>query len=154
MRASGVVPGRSSGSLGGPVRDPVCNIRDLQDLAEGSGARWVRVPAKPVVGVQVQAVVERIRCLLLRIPNLGRIRFFFDRPECQSAGWVADAATRTYRRLVLLVLRTMRRRHRHCQKSLAKGNPRHEGTVVPAGIRDLGSPGLEWAIRGRIPLLS
>ena len=103
-RASGGVPGKSSGSLGGPVRDPAHGIWDLQDLLEGSGARRVKVPAKLVVGVQVQAVVEHIGRLLLRIPNLGRTRFFFDRPECRNAGRVVDAVTWTYRRLVLLVL--------------------------------------------------
>ena len=60
VRVSRVVPGRSSRSLGGPVRDPVRGIRDLQDLPEGNGARWEVVLAKSAVGVRVLAVV---RCI-------------------------------------------------------------------------------------------
>ena len=48
---------------------------------------------------------------------------------------VVDAVTRTYRRAVPPVLRTVQRRRRRRQKSLARGNPRHEGTVVSVGIR-------------------
>ena len=151
-RASGVAPGGSSGSLDVPVRDPVRDIRDLQDLPEGIGARLEAVLAKSarVLSVVVGRNVNRT----LRIPNLGRIQFFVDRPVCRNAGRVVGAATRTYRRLVPPVLRTVQRRRRRRQKSLAKGSPRREGTVVPVGIRGLWIPRLEWARGGRIPLPS
>ena len=92
------------------------------------------VLAKSVMGVRVLAVVEHIGCLLLRIPNLGRTQFFSDQLGCQNGGLVADAVTQTYRRLVPPVLQTVQRRHRHRQKSPARGNPRREGTVVSAGM--------------------
>ena len=41
-----VALGGSSGSLDGPVRDPVRDIQDLQDLPEGIGARLEVVLAK------------------------------------------------------------------------------------------------------------
>ena len=71
VRAIEWVPGRSSGSLDGPVRDPVRDIRDLQDLPEGSKVRSVRVPARPVA-------VGRIRRLVLQTPNLGSTRCGID----------------------------------------------------------------------------
>ena len=101
-RVSGVVPGRSSGSLGRPVRDLAHGIRDLQDLPEGSGARLGAVLAKPVRILSV--AVGRSGNRTLRIPNLGSIRFSFDRPECRNAGRVVDGVTQTYRRLVPPVL--------------------------------------------------
>ena len=97
-----MVPGKSSRSLGRPVRDLVRGIRDLQDLPEGSGARLEAVLATSVRVLLV--VVGHSGNRTLQITNLGSIRSFIDQPVCRSVGRVVDAVTWTYRGLAPRVL--------------------------------------------------
>ena len=148
--------GKSSWSPGGLVQYSWRDIQDLGGLLEGSGMRRIKVPAKPAVGIVVRVGVEHIGHLLLQTPSLGRIQSGIDQLECRNSGRAVGVVTLTYRRLVPPVLRTVWRKCQCHQRSLARGSPQHEGTVVPVGIWDLLNPRLEWAIREgeQIPPLS
>ena len=121
------------------IQDVITGIY-VGDLLAGSEVRSVRVPAKSVVELWVQVVVERIGRLLPQTPNLGRIQSFVDQPGCRNGGQVVSVVILIYRRLVPQVLQTVRRRRWRCQRSLARGSPQHEGTTVSVGIRYLWIP--------------